>query len=193
MSASGVLVLGLATEGGRQRLVAPAVGLLTRARSQGEVLVEGVECGVLLVLGRACTLVAPAGISGRIVNAAPERLHAPLGFGDLVYELEPLGTALAPAAAAGAQEATASGLVLRSPQTGRFYHRSSPSDPPFVETGDALHEGSPVGLIEVMKTFTHVTYRAASGLPARARVLRYLVADGADVKQGEALLEFEPA
>jgi acetyl-CoA carboxylase biotin carboxyl carrier protein len=193
MSASGVLELGLATEGGRQRLVAPAVGLLTCARAQGEVLVEGEECGTLLVLGRAFALVAPPGISGRIANAAPERLHAPLGFGDLVYELEPLGASVAAGPAAPAASASASGLVLRSPQTGRFYHRSSPSDPPFAKAGDLLGEGSPVGLIEVMKTFTHVTYRAASGLPANARVLRYLVADGADVKQGAALLELERA
>lgn len=187
------LQLVFAQEGGRQRLVAPAVGLFTRACAQGELLAEGQECGVLLVLGRAHALLAPPGTSGRIANAPPERVHAPLGFGDLVYELEPLGAALARPAAAQAPAQGASGLVLRAGQSGRFYLRPSPADAPFVQAGEVLSEGRPVGLIEVMKTFTQVVHRAADGLPARARVLRYLVADGADVKQGQGLLELERA
>jgi len=185
------LELGLAQRDGRTCLVSPAVGLLTRARAQGEALVAGEECGVLLVLGRAHTLVAPTGVSGRIASAAPERLHAPLGFGDLVYVLEPLGGASAPPTESAPLPESASGLVLRSPQTGRFYQRSSPADAPFVKDGDLLGEGRPVGLIEVMKTFTQVTYRVSDGLPPSARVLRHLVADGADVKQGQPLLELE--
>ena len=192
MSAPDALELLLESRAGGQRLLAPAVGLLTRAAARGETLVEGQACGVLLVLGRAHELLVPAGAAGRITNAAPERLHAPLGFGDLVYELEPLA-ASASAVAPEVLRETQSGLVLRSPQTGRFYQRSSPKDPTFVKPGDTLGEGQPVGLIEVMKTFTHVTYRAASGLPASARVLRYLVSDGADVKQGQPLVELERA
>ncbi len=187
------LELGLALEGSRQRLLSPAVGLLTRARAQGELLAEGQECGVLLVLGRAARLLVPQGACGRIANAPPERLHAPLGSGDLVYELEPLGAALARPATAQVLAQSASGLVFRAPQTGRFYQRPSPADAPFAKAGDVLSEGSPVGLIEVMKTFTQVVHRAAGGLPASVRVLRYLVADGADVKQGQPLLELERA
>lgn len=187
------LELGLELRDGRQRLVSPAVGLLTRAHEQGELLAEGQECGVLLVLGRAYALLAPPGVAGRIANAAPERLHAPLGFGDLVYELEPVGAASARASTPSAPAQTAGGLVLRAPQTGRFYQRPSPGDPTFVRAGELLREGSPVGLIEVMKTFSQVTHRAAGGMPASVRVLRYLVADGADVKQGQPLLEFERA
>ena len=187
------LDLVLAQEGGRQRLLAPAVGLLTRAHAQGELLAEGQECGVLLVLGRAHTLLAPPGASGRIANAPPERLQAPLGFGDLVYELEPLGAGAPRPAAAQPAAQSAGGLVLRAGQSGRFYLRPSPGEAPFVKSGDVLSEGTPVGLIEVMKTFTQVVHRAVEGLPPRARVLRYLVADGADVKQGQPLLELERA
>ena len=190
MSAPDALELLLESRAGGQRLLAPAVGLLTRAAARGETLVEGQACGVLLVLGRAHELLVPAGAAGRISNAAPERLHAPLGFGDLVYELEPLA-ASASAVAPEVLRETQSGLVLRSPQTGRCYHRSSPADPAFAKAGDLLREGSPVGLIEVMKTFTHVTHRASGGLPASVRVVRYLVADGADVKQGQPLLALE--
>lgn len=178
---------------GRQRLSAPAVGLLTGAHAAGELLVEGQDCGTLLVLGRAHTLVAPAGTRGRIANAPPERLHAPLSFGTCVYELEPLSAEPAAARAQAELARTSSALVLRSPQTGRFYHRPGPGEPAFVEAGRAIGEGQPVGLIEVMKTFTHVVHRASGALPASVRVVRYLVADGADVKQGQPLVEYESA
>jgi len=49
-----------------------------------------------------------------------------------------------------------------------------------------------VGLIEVMKTFTHVPYHATGGLPARARVVRWIVGESADVSEGDPLLEVEP-
>jgi acetyl-CoA carboxylase biotin carboxyl carrier protein len=87
----------------------------------------------------------------------------------------------------------ASGPVLRAQGSGRYYHRPAPDEPPFVSPGDSIEEGAVVGLIEVMKTFTHVTYRATGGLPTRARVLRTLVEDGADVVAGTPLLGLEEA
>jgi acetyl-CoA carboxylase biotin carboxyl carrier protein len=112
-----------------------------------------------------------------------------VGAGTALYELEPLDAAgfesAEPAAAAG------SGLVLCAEQSGRFYHRPTPGDPPFVAPGGAVTDGTPVGLLEVMKTFTQVPYRARGGLPADARVVRMLTEDGADVEVGQPLLEVE--
>jgi biotin carboxyl carrier protein len=82
-------------------------------------------------------------------------------------------------------------LVLRSPQSGRFYQRPAPGEPQFVVAGGEIAEGTPVGLIEVMKTFTHVVYRASSSLPPRARLKRFIAGDGADVRQGDVLIEIE--
>ena len=53
--------------------------------------------------------------------------------------------------------------------------------------------GSVVGLIEVMKTFTHLHYEAGAGLPERARVVKILVTDGAEVSATDALIELEEA
>ena len=173
--------------------------MFTCALPLGRVLAAGDEAGVLLALGRSFVLVVPAGTGGAIVSVPPERVHAPVGFADVLYELEPLaraGDGRAPATDTRRETksaATASGpLTLRSPQSGRFYHRSRPGEPAFVAAGQTIADGQPIGLIEVMKTFTHVPYRAGSGLPARARVVRLVAADGADVRQGDPLIEVEP-
>ncbi|NOT31168.1 MAG: acetyl-CoA carboxylase, biotin carboxyl carrier protein, partial [Planctomycetes bacterium] len=74
---------------------------------------------------------------------------------------------------------------------GRFWQRPAPNDPPFLRAGDALADGQTIGLIEVMKTFTHLVYRSGGELPARAKVVRLLVADGAEIESGGALFELE--
>jgi len=83
--------------------------------------------------------------------------------------------------------------VFRAPSAGRYWLRPAPSEAPFVAVGQQLDAGSALGLIEVMKTFTRLAYRPGSGLPECARVLRILVADGAEVADGAPLLELEPA
>jgi biotin carboxyl carrier protein len=60
------------------------------------------------------------------------------------------------------------------------------------ELGRELEPGTPIGLIEVMKTFAQVVYRAERGLPARARIVRVLARDGADVDEGAPLIAVAP-
>jgi biotin carboxyl carrier protein len=178
-------------------LLSPDVGLFTEARSGGEVLAPGAGAGVLLVLGRALTLVVPEGVEGRVANAPPERTRQPVGWGDVLYEIRPIedagvdarhrGTVPAPVGEHG-RAAESGRFVVLSPQSGRFYLRPSPGEAPFVSIGGVVEEGQPIGLIEVMKTFAHVRYGGA-GLPPRARVSRVLIEDGAEVATGEPLLE----
>ena len=176
----------------RLRLLSPDVGLFTEALGPGAIVAPGQRVGTLLRLGRAAALVAPAGALGRVVSGPPERVLRPVGYGEVLYELAPLA---APEAAPAELEPAAAGalLVLASPQSGRFYHRPSPLEPPFAERGDLLEEGRPIGLIEVMKTFAHVPYHARPGLPRRARFVRFLCPDGAEVEAGAPLIELEPA
>lgn len=176
---------------GRVRLVAPAVGYLTCMLQRGAALAPDQRAGVLLRLGREATLVVPEGAHGIVVSARPERVHAPVGYGDLVLELDPSGVVVA-GAHADAAHATGVGPVVRATQSGRFYRRVAPSQPPFVDVGALLEAGTPLGLIEVMKTFSHVVHRPTGGLPARARVTRVLAQDGADLEVGTPLLEVEP-
>ena len=47
------------------------------------------------------------------------------------------------------------------------------------------------GMIEVMKTFTTVAFSGGEEWPARLRLKAWLAQDGAEVTQGEALIELE--
>jgi acetyl-CoA carboxylase biotin carboxyl carrier protein len=188
-----VLELVLDRDGERVLLRSPEVGLFTCALPAGALLAPRAAAGVLHSLGRRFDLVVPAGAAGRVVSAPPERVLAPVGYGTVLYELAPLADVASGAAPAASASPSASGaLLFRAPSSGRFWQRPSPSDPPFVKAGDVVEDGRNLGLIEVMKTFTHVVYRAVDELPRRARVVRFLVADGGDVEEGGALLELAP-
>jgi hypothetical protein len=184
--------LGVEARGERVELTSPGVGWFTSAVPRGHVLTPGAPAGFLLTLGRAQPLVVPAGVAGVVRSERPEAVHAPVGFGTVLYELEGL-EALGSVVAEGAAADTSGGLVFPSPQTGRFWHRSQPGEPPLVAPDQLVEAGTAVGLIEVMKTFTQVGYRPVGGLPARARIVRVLAGDGAEVSKGAPLFEVEPA
>lgn len=187
------LELRVEREGGRLRLLSPDVGLYTAALERGALVGAGTVAGVLVQLGVRRRLVVPAGVEGRVASDPPERVHHPLGYGDLVVELEALrdGSVGEPATAARASKQDDGRLVLRATTSGRFWHRPAPGEPAFVQAGSLVKDGAPVGLLEVMKTFSHATYRAQGGLPAVARVVALLASDGADVRRGDALVAVE--
>lgn len=179
---------------GTLELRSPAVGFLTCSLPTGQVVTPGAVAGTLVALGAATLLVVPAGAIGRIVSPRPERVREPVGYGQIVYELAPLDGALGAFETTGAQAAASGdGLFVRAPHSGRFWQRAAPGEPPLVATGAVLEHGQAIGLIEVMKTFSHVRYEPVGELPARARVLRIVVDDGAEVSEGDPLLEVESA
>lgn len=191
MSTSKML-LSAVHEGARVKLCCPGVGTFSLARREGQALFAGDVAGVLTTLGATHELVVPDDVSGRIVSAPPERILAPVDFGAVLYELEPLSAGASSAAKASHDASSSGALVFRSPSAGRYWQRSAPSDPPLAKVGDELTAGKAIGLIEVMKTFTLVSYAAGGGLPARARITRVLVQDGAEVSERTALFELEP-
>jgi len=188
------LELLLERDGERLILSSPEVGLFTRALAAGALVAPHAPAGVLHRLGESFELVAPAGAQGRVLAGPPELVLQPVGYGTRLYELAPLDSDAARDPDQGeAEDARGGALLFRAPHSGRFWHRPTPADAPFARTGDVIAEGDTVGLIEVMKTFTHLAYRATGGLPPRARLVRFAVPDGGDVASGAALLELEPA
>ena len=176
------------TGSARFELRSPAVGYLTHVPEVGSALAPGQEAGYLLRLGQPHKLVLPEGVAGIVSTPGPEAVHAPVTFDQAILELRPLGEFTSEATDDASAEEQAGALVLRSPQAGRFYHKASPEDPAFVSPGATITEGDPVGLIEVMKTFSQIPYAATGHLPKTAKVLRLLVEDGADVTKGLPLL-----
>ena len=186
------LELLVGREGGRVVLRSPEVGTFTCALPAGALLGPRSSAGVLHSLGRRFDLVVPSGVAGRVTNARPERVLAPVGYGTVLYELEELAAGASVAAAEAAPPDTAAGaLVFRAPHSGRFWQRPAPNESAFVRPGDVLENGRTIGLIEVMKTFTHVVYRAGGEMPERGRLVRFLVAEGGEVEEGGGLLEIE--
>lgn len=182
----------LSEEDGIVRLRSPEVGRFTCALGKDNLLVTGATAGMILTLGETVDLVVPRGVAGRITSELPERVHDPVGYGDVLYELAPLD-ATAPVDDRSEKVRASDSPAFRSPHSGRLWHRPSPGDPPFVAVGDVITSGTSVGLIEVMKTFTYLTYEAVDDLPTTARVTRILAGDGDEVTEGDPLLEIEPA
>jgi acetyl-CoA carboxylase biotin carboxyl carrier protein len=97
----------------------------------------------------------------------------------------PAGTAPAPTVPTAAED-TAHYVAIRSPMAGVFYRRPRPDDPPYVEEGDTVEEGQPVGLIEAMKIFSEVL------ADTRGRVAAIPAQNGAMVQEGSVLVLLEP-
>ena len=183
-----------AEDPGHITLAAPDVGYFAAAHPRGALLAPGMGAGVLHQLGKSFELVVPAGASGAVLSDPPSTAMAPVGYGTPHYSLDPSGTqGIADSAAGGAQAQAGEGTYVLASQSGRVWHAPAPGEPVFCATGAVLEEGQPMCLIEVMKTFSTVLYKAQNGLPKRGKVVRWLVEDGGDVESGKPLLQIEPA
>ncbi|MCA8925394.1 MAG: propionyl-CoA carboxylase [Planctomycetes bacterium] len=176
-------------EGEVLSLGAPAVGEWRRPVAEGTWVRAGQTLGWIEQAGAAIAVLVPQGVVGAV--RAPRRA-GPVGYDQPLLELEE-GPAALHAEPAAPEQLSAGELVVRAPQVGRFYHRAAPERPAYVSAGDEVGPGAPLGLIEVMKTFFQVRYGdpALGALPERARVARFLVADGGEVEQGQPLIELE--
>lgn len=183
------------TKRGTVQLCAPGVGWWVGGPAIGQILVPGAWLGGLEMLGRTRPLAVPPGAGGRVVQRhLPGWRRAAVEHGTVLVELDVRrgSVALGDETEVEAETAPAAdmALVFRAPMSGRLYHRQSPGQPPFVQPGDIVEAGQTVCLLEVMKTFNRVVY-GGPDLPARARIVRVLVDDGADVSGRDPLFELE--
>jgi acetyl-CoA carboxylase biotin carboxyl carrier protein len=87
----------------------------------------------------------------------------------------------APVAAPAAETALPAGAVT-APMVGTVYLAPQPGTPPFVAVGAAVRAGDVLLLIEAMKVMNQIH------APRAGRVAQILVADGAPVEYGQALI-----
>lgn len=181
-------------DAGRVQLRSPSPGLWRDPPQSGALIQPGDDLGAIEILGVLHRLRAPDGAMGVVVDRGETTLaRKPVDHGAALLTLDP--AALGDAAIAKREGDPTSGgaegrLVFRSPSSGRFFQRPSPDRPPFVEVGQIIERGHTLGLLEVMKTFTRIHYDDAK-LPARAKVLKIVAADQADIGRGEVLVELE--
>jgi acetyl-CoA carboxylase biotin carboxyl carrier protein len=190
VSDDGLVAIARRRPDGAIELCAPCPGVLRWPPRRGAHAMAGEPFAALEVLGRRRPLRAPADGDGLIAEV-PGGAPRPVGHGDVLAVLGAIaiGGARPAAGEAGPNDGA---LVLRATASGRFYRRSGPDKPPLVSEGDVIEHGHAVALLEVMKTFSRIHY-GGEGLPSRARVVRVLPADGADVEVGDPLVEVEPA
>lgn len=172
------------------RVLAPAVGLWGAHPAPGALLSAGSPVGTLTQGNRTRTLALPAGASGRVASALPRDRVVPVGYGTLLFELAPLtaeAVAGEPPGAPAVAGLPAGARAVLSPTDGVFYRRSGPGGAAFVEVGQSVRAGQPIGLVEVMKTFNQVLYGGAD-LPETATVLEVRAEDGAEIRAGQVLL-----
>jgi biotin carboxyl carrier protein len=191
------LLVGGLDVGDNLVLRAPAVGIWQPEVGARRLVRAGDVLGHLDVLGVVHQVIAPEGARGvvaEIAAGADRRAQVPVGYGALLFRLDPateLGASGSFAVVAAAAHAAA-GMVFTAPTSGRFYSRPGPGKPPFVAVGDVFRDGQTVCMLEVMKTFNRVVYDAAgAGLPEQARIVEIVAKDEHDVDAGAVLLRLE--
>lgn len=78
------------------------------------------------------------------------------------------------------------GKPIEAPIMGIFYRSPAPGSPSFVEVGDLIEAGQPVGMIEAMKTFSEVL----AEFPGRVAAVP--AENGKMVQPGDALVLVAP-
>jgi acetyl-CoA carboxylase biotin carboxyl carrier protein len=178
---------------GKLELGSPSVGLWRDVPARGALVREGDSIGWIETLGVVHRLVSPA--TG-FVDSVPESsdlARRPVAYGQSLLLLTLEGAdAVVSGSDSSASEVGHGELVLRAPSSGRFYARPGPDKAPFVSAGDDIAVGQTVCLLEVMKTFNRVPYEG-DGLPERARVVKVVPEDGADLNARDVIIEVEPA
>jgi biotin carboxyl carrier protein len=168
---------------------APMVGLWSAPPRNGAVVEAGSPVGTLAQLRRRHFLVDPDGVSGRVAIEGRPHDARPVEYGQILFRLTPLASPEGGKGASRVASAPAPSGVLAvgSPTDGVFYRRPALDAKPYVEVGDRIKTGQPLGLIEVMKTFNPIGYGGA-GLPDEAEVVEIVASDGQEVRAGQTLV-----
>ena len=177
---------------GTTALACPGPGRVRCLRQVGETLIAGSLFGELYRDERTYTLVVPHGVSGQVHTLELRDPWTECGHHTTLAVLGAPVEAGRSAEQSGTGDASEDLWTVRSPTHGTFYRRPAPDEPNYVEAGQEIHGGQVLGLVEVMKSFSPITFVPPPGVE-RGTVRRVLASDGAEVHSDEVLLEVELA
>jgi acetyl-CoA carboxylase biotin carboxyl carrier protein len=184
-------------------IYSPAVGIADGVPAKGVYLNPTGICFTLRVLNHRLLIQLPRQVQGRVVEQYIEDTQTPVAYHQRLFKLSARSEALdalgrvalegqtegGAAAVAAAEEDL---IAVRAPSEGVFYRRPSPESPPYVEEGSPVTQGTMLGLVEVMKSFNHITYGGPT-LPPHGIVAQILVQDTTEVAFGQTLFLIRPA
>ena len=164
----------------------PGVGWVSRLAFPGRIITRGDTIGRLQCISTTFDLIVEANLNGKIAPWNTEEKVKAVGYGQPLFEVQPLEMAeLSPTIAPAKIDAASSSdkLVVAAPSDGIFYRRPGPDASCYVEIGDMVKEGQVLGLVEVMKCFNQITYNNQNP----AKVIEICVADAGEVKYRQPL------
>lgn len=183
------LLLGAeAGEDGRVVLRSPVVGIWTGQPEGGLLVGPGTPAGTVRRLTERVTLVVPEGVSGTVEILSPRDLASAVSYGEALFAVHAGASATSRVGTAARPVVSTGGHAVVAPTDGVFYRSPSPGAKAYVAVGDRVAPGQPIGLIEVMKTFSPIVY-GGGGLPDEAEVVALIAGDGEEVRMGQPLVE----
>jgi acetyl-CoA carboxylase biotin carboxyl carrier protein len=182
---------------GELLLKSPAVGRYGFAPRVGEVLVGGSRVGRLISLERTVDLMVPRGVTGRVAERQLATRSDPVEFGQVLLRLVPVeaadvGDGVVTRAIEATRDLPEGTFAVTSPTHGMFYRRPRPDEPAYVEIGQVVERGTTLGLVEVMKSFSAISY-GGDELPPRAEIIEVRAEDGSEVESDQVLFVVGPA
>ncbi len=184
-------------------VLSPAVGIYFKTPELGAYLKGGSPAGLLKILNSLYHLRLPENVNGFVRKIKVSNLANPVEFRQEMYSLLPARDAVPYMVnlnvGMGLEEMTGNreegrpdgACSIVSPTDGIFYRRPNQTSPPYIREGDVVSFGAIVGLVEVMKSFNQIRFTGPD-FPEKAKVLKILIPDEAEIKCGQPLIWLEP-
>jgi len=175
-------------------VMSPAVGVFRQQVLVGETLVPGSRIGRLQILGRWWPVELAHDAQGMVSESCLNSSVEAVEYDQPLLRLTAVGKAMAQQPSGAATTSDGDGgdsFVVPAPTHGMLYLRPSPQAQAYVSLGQTIEPGAILALIEVMKSFSPITFTQTEGV-LRAEVVGIEVEDASEVTPHQPLFVLRP-